>query len=537
MSQDLVTQAEIISANSMAALAFRDERTVSEFLGALRAKEEIEAAAIYTPDGRVFAVYHRDPQRRANLPSRPEASGYRFEENALRVFHEIVLHEQSLGTLYIQSDMQQWYARLRNYTAIVGILMLGAALFALLVSARMQRVISQPILDLEQTMKTVSATKTFSLRVTKTQDDEIGALIDGFNEMLAEIQGRDAALQSRTSELEQEVTERLRAQDELKTLNRTLEQRVAERSAAAEQRAEELARSKDALQRQTRILQSILDTMSDGVIVADGNGRVIMSNPAAAALLHLEVEDTLTSDWIARHGFYLPDTVTAYPHDQFPLIRAVAGSPVEGAVVFVLDDIKAPDGIWLSIDAMPLTDESGILHNGVAILHNITEQKRVEEALLRAKDAAVAASLAKSQFLANMSHELRTPLNAIIGYSEMLQEAAEDDGHDASIPDLQRIHAAGKHLLTLINDILDLSKIEAGKMELFLEPFDIGTLVQDVAATVQPLVEKNGNVMTVRCSDDLGDMDADLTRVRQVLLQPAQQRRRSSPAKVAWRWM
>ena len=335
--------------------------------------------------------------------------------------------------------------------------------------------------------------------------------------MLAEIQRRDAALQSRTSELEQEVTERLRAQDELKTLNTTLEQRVAERSAAAEQRAEELARSKDALQRQTRILQSILDTMSDGVIVADGNGRVIMSNPAAAALLHLEVEDTLTSDWIARHGFYLPDTVTAYPHDQFPLIRAVAGEPVEGAVVFVLDDIKAPEGIWLSIDAMPLTDEGGILHNGVAILHNITAQKKVEEALLRAKDAAVAASLAKSQFLANMSHELRTPLNAIIGYSEMLQEAAEDEGHDASVPDLQRIHAAGKHLQTLIDDILDLSKIEAGKMELFLEPFDVTSLVQDVAATVQALVEKNGNVMAVRCGDDLGDMHADLTRVRQVL--------------------
>ena len=190
---------------------------------------------------------------------------------------------------------------------------------------------------------------------------------------------------------------------------------------------------------------------------------------------------------------------------------------MEGAVVFVLDDIKAPDGIWLSIDAMPLTDEDGILHNGVAILHNITAQKKVEEALLRAKDAAVAASLAKSQFLANMSHELRTPLNAIIGYSEMLQEAAVDEGHDASVPDLQRIHAAGRHLQTLIDDILDLSKIEAGKMELFLEPFDVTTLVQDVAATVQPLVEKNGNVMAVRCGDDLGNMHADLTRVRQVL--------------------
>ena len=104
-----------------------------------------------------------------------------------------------------------------------------------------------------------------------------------------------------------------------------------------------------------------------------------------------------------------------------------------------------------------------------------------------------------------MSHELRTPLNAIIGYSEMLQEAGRGRrAHDDSIPDLQKIHAAGKHLLALINDILDLSKIEAGKMELFLETFDVAALVQDVAATVQPLVEKNGNTLAVRCGADVG---------------------------------
>src|SRR5215216_461624 len=116
-----------------------------------------------------------------------------------------------------------------------------------------------------------------------------------------------------------------------------------------------------------------------------------------------------------------------------------------------------------------------------------------------------------------MSHELRTPLNAIIGYSEMLQEEAEDLDQESLIPDLQRINAAGKHLLGLINDILDLSKIEAGRMDLFLETFEISTLVRDVAGIAQPLVEKNGNSLFVSCPDDLGSMHADQTKVRQAL--------------------
>jgi len=127
------------------------------------------------------------------------------------------------------------------------------------------------------------------------------------------------------------------------------------------------------------------------------------------------------------------------------------------------------------------------------------------------------ASRHKSQFVANMSHELRTPLNAIIGYSEMLQEEAEDLGQEEFLPDLRNIHVAGKHLLSLINDILDLSKIEAGKMELFLEHFDVATMVRDTVATIQPLVEQNANKLRLDCRDDESAMHADLTKVRQAL--------------------
>jgi len=127
------------------------------------------------------------------------------------------------------------------------------------------------------------------------------------------------------------------------------------------------------------------------------------------------------------------------------------------------------------------------------------------------------ASQHKSQFLANMSHELRTPLNAILGYSEMLQEEAEDLGTESFVPDLKKINAAGKHLLELINAVLDLSKIEAGRMDLFLEDFEVATLVQEIAAMIQPLAEKNRNRLEVRCAADAGTMHADLTKVRQAL--------------------
>jgi two-component system sensor histidine kinase/response regulator len=155
----------------------------------------------------------------------------------------------------------------------------------------------------------------------------------------------------------------------------------------------------------------------------------------------------------------------------------------------------------------------------------IDERKRIEEEvrrinteLARAHEAALAASRIKSQFLANMSHELRTPLNAIIGYSELLQVLATRKGQPDSLPDLAKINQAGKHLLTLINDILDLSKIEAGKMLLCLENFAVAQLVQDIMVIVQPLAAKNANTLNVHLGDEVGVMYADVTRIRQCLL-------------------
>ncbi len=182
------------------------------------------------------------------------------------------------------------------------------------------------------------------------------------------------------------------------------------------------------------------------------------------------------------------------------------------------EDMETPHGLRTVLSRkVPLHDADGKVTGILGISLDITERKRTELELQRAKEAAESANRSKSQFLANMSHELRTPLNAIIGYSEMLQEEAEDLGQSHLSADLEKIRTAGKHLLAIINDILDLSKIEAGKMQLYLENFDVAGLIQDVAVTIKPLVEKNNNALRLEIPEDVGQMRADLTKVRQTL--------------------
>nr|WP_315874825.1 response regulator [Thermoleptolyngbya sp. PKUAC-SCTB121] len=172
---------------------------------------------------------------------------------------------------------------------------------------------------------------------------------------------------------------------------------------------------------------------------------------------------------------------------------------------------------WVEIEMVPIADKGGEYTHWISVQRDISDRKAAEEALRRGKEAAEEANRAKSQFLANMSHELRTPLNAIIGYSEMLQEDAHDFGYGDIVPDLEKIRGAGQHLLALINDILDISKIEAGRMELYLETFEPELLLLEVQATIEPLIAKNHNTFSIHCPDGLGTMHADLTKVRQSL--------------------
>ncbi len=232
----------------------------------------------------------------------------------------------------------------------------------------------------------------------------------------------------------------------------------------------------------------------------------------------VNTEQSLSIDW----------TVPANYQIVHKLLKDLRLSPYENFGQIKLRDLINQYGVWFFIlllgigTVIVVSIHLRYLYHRLSVTQTklkkeLKERSRAEIALQLAKEQAESASRSKSQFLANMSHELRTPMNAIIGYSEMLQEEAEEEGLVGFLEDLKRIQSAGKHLLGLINDILDLSKIEAGKMELFIETFDLQEMIDDVTITVQPLVLRNNNILEVQSIEKLGTMHADLTKVRQNL--------------------
>ncbi len=219
MRQDLAMLAEIVGSNSTAAIVFHDPKSAREVLGALSAGEDILSACIYTRDGKVFAKYRRgDPT--ANFDPLPaEADGARIRGNRLVLFRGIRLDGEIIGTVYLESDLRPVWTRLVRFAGLGAILMVVSSWVGLLVTSRLQGLISEPIGRLAWTAKMVTIEKNYSIRAAKQSEDELGMLVEGFNEMLAQIQRRDEELQRHREHLEEEVATRT---TELRTVNAQL---------------------------------------------------------------------------------------------------------------------------------------------------------------------------------------------------------------------------------------------------------------------------------------------------------------------------
>ncbi len=253
-----------------------------------------------------------------------------------------------------------------------------------------------------------------------------------------------------------------------------------------------------------RLAADVIASMVESVIVLDGDAKIRSINAATTALLGFQEEELV--------GAAMDRVLVDDRQGQDSIVSSVCAHREK------VYRTRTGEHVAVRFSNALLRDDDGRLNGIVCVASDIRRDKEIERNLREAKELAEDASKAKSRFLANMSHELRTPLNAVIGYTELLMDEADERGFAGSVEDLRRIQSSGKHLLGLISDILDLSKVEAGKMELHLETFDVNDMLESVLNSVRPMIERKSIALKVEIPDKLGFIHADQTKIRQVLI-------------------
>jgi signal transduction histidine kinase/CheY-like chemotaxis protein len=508
MTRDLGTLAQIIGDRSTAALSFEDKADAEATLRALSAKKHIVAAALYDHQGRLFAQY-RSPDATELSPRWPERAGTRFEKDHLILFHEISAKGDPTGTLYLKSDLSEMWARFRQYSIVIVCVILAASVATYLLGLKLQRIISRPILDLADTARSVSQDKNYAVRAPKHGHDELGQLIEGFNEMLGQIQERDVALRLSNDQLEQRVSERTQdLQVEIEERRRT--ETVLQQQFARISLLNQITRTISERQDTESVLHVVLRQLEDhlnldlgGVALFDSQTSMFhlaalrLKNPLLVAKLGLNEGAAIP---MSETGLQLcNDGQTVFISDTLkgsaPLAEYLAGAGLRSAVAVPLLVENALFGVLLAARLKPEGFSSGdceflrMLSEHVALAaHQARLHAELEKAYndLRQTQATVMQQerlKALGQMASGIAHDVNNALSPVVGYADLLLHA-EHGLSPTGKKHLKHIRTAGEDIAHIVARLREFYRRRDEKEN--LQELNLNRLIEQVVDMTRP---------------------------------------------------
>jgi PAS domain S-box-containing protein len=461
MVRSLSTLAQAIAANSTAALAFQNADDARQVLSALAADSHVVAAALYNQNGELFASYTNPPDGEEPLPARPDADGYRFTSASLALHEPVVVESRRLGTLYLRSDLEAMYQRFTLYSGMVLGVVVAASLVAFVLAIRLQRHITEPVLALARTAKTISDGQDYSVRATRVDADELGQLTDAFNAMLARVQERDQALRAQGDTLRREAAER-----------KALEERF----------------------------RLVVEAAPHALLMVDADRRIALMNRKGeelfgyqrAELIGQTIETLIPQHLRAVHA----DLVVAFQRE--PTTRPM------GAGRDLFGERKDGTLVPVEIGLSPLHLPEG--PHTLASIIDVTERKRMDDELRRSN-----ADLEQFAYIA--SHDLQEPLRMVASYTDLLAQRYQGQLDEKADKFIRYIIDGATRMQRLVTDLLAYSRV--GSQRSAMRPVNAEDVLKDVLQSLGPLIRESGASIEVRTP--LPTVMADEVQLMQVL--------------------
>lgn len=546
MTRDLSTLAEVIGNESTAALTFDATDRGREILNALSGKKSIVAAALYDQAGHVFARYQADYSSPEHFPASPQRAGSRFEGNHLVVFHEIRLKGDTIGTVYLKSDLKELNERLKRYALIVLLILLASSTITYFLSAFLQRIISGPIFHLVEIAKEVSTEQHYSLRATKHGDDELGQLIDGFNAMLGQIQARDAVLKDSNIELEKRVSERtrdLRAEIEERERAEAALQQQFSRISLLNQITQAISERQDT----QSILHVVLRKLEDHLLLDLGSVALFDEQAVTLNVAALRVKNSMltskldldegaalaladTGLQLCREGqtVYLADTLKgdAMLHERLACagLRSAVAVPllVENKLFGVLIAARLkPDGFSIAdAEFLRTLSEHVALAAHQARLHSELEQAYND--LRQSQQTVMQQERLKAlgQMASGIAHDVNNALSPVVGFADLLLR--NEQGLTVSGKrNLQHIRTAGEDIAHIVARLREFYRRRDDRES--LGELDINHLAEQVVDMTRPrwrdIPQSNGITveMQTELAPNIGDLIGIESEVREAM--------------------